>query len=233
MFSIVERVIRKATSFIKWLFRRYVIFDKRTVAVERWFQDRGDETRRLDYPSLTSSSIVFDLGGYKGDFAQAINDKYGCLVFVFEPHPYFYNVCIERFSENSKVNVFNFGLGDKDGVFKLSDSKDGSSIMAAKRGSGVEIDCQIKEIFSCLDELKISKIDLMKINIEGAEFPLLMHMIEELEVSIVGNFQVQFHQFVPGAEELRENISMELSKTHQRNWCYFFVWENWEKKRLS
>ena len=36
----------------------------------RWFKDKGDKTLRLEYPLLDSNSIVFDVGGYVGDFAN-------------------------------------------------------------------------------------------------------------------------------------------------------------------
>ena len=60
-----------ANRFIRF-YRLYVQKDEFTVEMTRWFSDKGDETLRLDYPKLNEESIVFDLGGFKGDFAQAI-----------------------------------------------------------------------------------------------------------------------------------------------------------------
>ena len=40
-----------------------------------WLQDNGDETLRLDY-ELTPDSMVLDLGGYRGQWASDIFDKY-------------------------------------------------------------------------------------------------------------------------------------------------------------
>ena len=36
-----------------------------------WVRDRGDQTLRLDY-DLAAASIVFDLGGYEGQWASDI-----------------------------------------------------------------------------------------------------------------------------------------------------------------
>lgn len=52
--------------------------------VKRWFRDKGDETLRLSYP-LNEDSTVFDLGGFQGDFANQINIRYRCYVYLFEP----------------------------------------------------------------------------------------------------------------------------------------------------
>jgi len=38
-----------------------------------------EEEIRYEYP-LNVRSIVFDVGGYKGDFAQGMLDRYGCFV---------------------------------------------------------------------------------------------------------------------------------------------------------
>ena len=50
----------------------------------RWHADRGDELLRLDYP-LSAQSLVFDLGGYKGQWASDIFGRFACRVLVFEP----------------------------------------------------------------------------------------------------------------------------------------------------
>lgn len=197
--------------------------------VRDWKKINGDQTLRLDYPNLTQESIVFDLGGFLGDFAQAIHDKYGCRVYVFEPHPQYYQKCVERFAENEKVMPLNFGLSDEDGSFLLSDSADGSSFLNPNHAQNVGLTCELREIFGVLGELGVDHIDLMKINIEGGEFPLLLHIAAHKKLDCVTDFQVQFHNFIPDANALRDRISNDLSQTHTRTWCYPFVWENWTK----
>ena len=74
-----------------------------------------------------------------------------------------------------------------------------------------------------------TSIDLMKINIEGAEYDLLEHLIENKFVENIKDIQVQFHDFVPNAEARMKNIQAGLSKTHYLTYQYPFVWENWRK----
>ncbi len=221
--------MKKSYNRASQLFKLYILRDKFTIEVTRWFKDKGDETRRLDYPELNESSVVFDLGGYLGDFASAINEKYNCKVYLFEPHPKFYKICRDRFSENKKVIPLNYGLSNAEGVFTLSDSVDGSSFLNPNQENKPRVCCQVREIVSVLNELNIPSIDLMKINIEGGEYPLLLHMASMNKIDLIRQYQIQFHNFINDAEALRKKIIVELSKTHRRTWCYTFVWENWRK----
>jgi hypothetical protein len=76
----------------------------------------------------------------------------------------------------------------------------------------------------------IQNIDLMKINIEGAEYDLLEHVIETGFIRCIKNIQVQFHDFVPNAEQRMKSIKTRLEHTHSLTYQYPFVWENWSIK---
>lgn len=222
--------VKKLRSRARHLFRRYVQRDVFTVEHSRWLRDKGDENLRLDYPTLDENSVVLDLGAYKGDFAYAINEKYGCTVYCFEPHPRFFETCVDRFLSNTKVIPLNYGLSDSNGDFILSDSADGSSFLNPNKSNKEGIECEVREILSALKKLEISEIDLMKINIEGGEYPLLLHMASQSALSLVDKFQIQFHTFIDDAESMRDEITAAFSETHERTWCYTFVWENWKRR---
>ena len=204
-------------------YKLFILKEEFTVEAARWFRDKGDETLRVNYPELNEESIVFDIGGYKGDYAQEVYDKYGCTVYLFEPHPEFYDACVQRFLLNDKIIRLNYGLSDKNGKFMLSDCVDGSSFLNPNHQDKSGIECEVKEIVSVLKLLKVTNIDLMKINIEGGEYPVLLHMISKKVVSLVDNYQIQFHNFIDKADDLRNNIIEELQKTHMQTWCYTFV----------
>ena len=125
--------------------------------------------------------------------------------------------------------VLNYGLADKNGEFFLSNRLDGSSFINPNHSQKDGIKCVIRDLSSVLNELDIKSIDLMKINIEGGEFPLMEHIISCGKQAIVRQYQIQFHNFVENAVDRRIQISHALSETHIRTWCYTFVWENWRK----
>jgi len=79
-----------------------------------------------------------------------------------------------------------------------------------------------------MDEQKIDKVSLMKINIEGSEYDLLERLINKSYHKKIDNILVQFHNISVDSEKRLLQIRDELSKTHKSTFCYNFVWENWE-----
>lgn len=212
----------------KSLYRRYILRDPFLLEVARWFRAKGDSTLRLNYP-LTSASVVFDLGGYHGDFAATIHSRYGCKVYVFEPVPKFYGMCADRFEGNNSIDCFNYGLSAFDGWVDIALDGDASSI-SASQGNSDRIKVQTKSVVQCVRELGLEWVDLMKINIEGGEFDVIPALIDSGDILRVRYLQVQFHNFVEKAEERRAAIREILSRTHREMWNYEFVWESWALK---
>lgn len=216
----------KIVGWFARLLRREVLRDPFLLAVRRWFKDNGDNTLRLDYP-LNPASVVWDLGGYHGDFAMQINQRYGCRVFVFEPMPAFHAECARRFAAIENIICLRFGLSDKEGWFGISDSADASSFVRANDGGQ---HAELRPITKMFDELRVNTVDLLKINIEGGEFEVLPALIDAGMLNRVRYIQVQFHNFVPGARAKRDTIRTALGNTHVEMWNYPFVWESWARK---
>lgn len=192
-----------------------------------WFDIDGDATLRLEY-ALNEKSIVFDLGGYMGQWASDIFSKYCCNVYVFEPVKDFCEAINKRFLHNEKIRVFPFGLAEKNKKVEIGVEKDRSSIF---RG-GDEI-VSLRGFKEFIDNQQIINIDLIKINIEGAEYDLLEFIIEKGLQTIIDNIQVQFHDFVPNAEQRMKRIQKMLEETHEVIWQYPLVWENWRIREFG
>jgi FkbM family methyltransferase len=154
------KVWRRRQHYYYTYCKRDLVAIRRLFAVKRWFADRGDETRRLDYP-LNAESMVFDLGAYKGDFAAAIYEKFNCYVYLFEPISSFYKECVERFKDNPKISCFNFGLSSRDGAFLISLEENASSIVkTTESGNGEQV--IVRKFSSFCEELRVKQIDLIK-----------------------------------------------------------------------
>jgi FkbM family methyltransferase len=195
--------------------------------VQPWFKANGDETLRLDY-DLNQDSIVFDVGGYKGEFARDIFCKYQCTIFVFEPIPEFYRIARHRFCSNTKVTLYNFGLSSQTQT-SLIGVMDNSSSTVSMGTEALEI--SLVSIIDFMSHNKFYVVDLLKLNIEGGEYELLESLISNNYLRRFRNIQVQFHDFViPDAKCRMENIQRKLSETHRLTYQFEFVWENWELK---
>lgn len=211
---------------------RFILLGDRFVLdIRRWFTDHGDTTLRLNYV-LSRDSIVFDVGGYQGAWAEEIFAKFSCRIFVFEPVSEFVAAIRTTFADNTSINVCAYGLSNRNGELTIGLSGDGSSFHALG-SNGVARATVRKFDLALLAELGVKQIDLMKINIEGDEYDLLDLMIENKTITVVRNLQIQFHNFVPDAIERRDSIRRKLRLTHFETWCYEFVWENWTLKDLG
>ncbi len=203
--------------------------------IDRWYQDNGDYTLRLNYP-LNENSVVFDCGGYKGDFAELIYNKFGCNVYIFEPYTPLYDLIVKRFCNNEKIKVYNYGIFDETTVSKIDYLDDASTLSDINIHDEKNNDSHIVNLKSFADvynELKIDVIDLLKLNVEGSEFKILQNIFDnDLQNKII-NFQIQFHKKVENSENLISKIRENLLKSHIQTWNYEWVWENWSIKNSS
>lgn len=194
--------------------------------VKRWYKDGGDEEFRYKY-NLSSSSIVFDAGGYEGEWSKKIYEKYHCNILVFEPVKKYAQDIKRKFSKNHKVTVLNSGLGGRKRKEKISIEDVSSSIF--KPGNKKE-EIEILDIRRVFKDHGIKRIGLLKINVEGGEYEILERLLDTGLINLVESIQVQFHNFVPDAQKRMEKIQRRLSKTHRPTYQYWFVWENWTLK---
>ncbi len=218
--------IRNAAARLRRYWRFYVLRDPFETTVRSWFRDRGDTTLRLEYP-LTSGSLVFDVGGFRGDWAQAILERYDATVFIFEPLPSLQPLLLERFANSSNVRVFCFGLYDSSCTETIAMIDDQSSIFKVSTHATAKI--RLVDIAEFVQTNEIQRIDLVKINIEGAEYRLLNRMLDTGIADHCQDIQIQFHTFYPNAATERAAIRQRLSRTHCLTYDYPFVWENWRR----
>ena len=211
-----------------WLI--HIVKNPRTLAYRAWKKANRAANLRLDY-TLGPGSVVIDLGGYLGDFAQDIHDKFGAQVHLFEPSLAFHARCVDRFANIPDVHCHAFGLGASDRQITLTDDADASSVVDEKTSDIAGETVLVRRYADVIQELGLTRIDLLKINIEGGEFEVLPHLIESGLIENVLELQVQFHDFVTDAAAQRDAIRAALSATHDCSWNYDFVWENWTRKR--
>jgi FkbM family methyltransferase len=198
-------------------------FDEKSL--KRWFWDNGDITHRVNY-NLNQDSIVFDLGGYIGEWSDIIQKKYNSKIYIFEPVFKHFSELEKKFEYKENIKIYNFGLSNK--TYDTEIIHDGaSSSLYLQDGEKEKIKLINFEEFIKSENIK--NIDLIKINIEGGEYELLDSILESNLQTQINNFQIQFHKMFDDCETRRNDIREKLSKTHRLTYDYTFVWENWEK----
>lgn len=196
------------------------------IEISNWFRDNGDYTHNLNY-DLNDNSIVMDLGGYTGVWAQQIINKFNPFVYIIEPVPQFYYGMVEKFKNNPKVKLSNVGVSteNKDGFITMSNDGTSSNLT-----NGNQINVKFNTIETILDNFEINGVDLIQINIEGDEYPLLEYMLKTGSINKFKNIQVQFHYGIKNDTIRRDNIQNGLvAHGFKPRFNYPFVWESWYK----
>lgn len=194
-------------------------------ALALWQAENG-EGLRLDYP-LGPQSVVFDVGAHHGDWAADMAARHDCHLHLFEPVAEACEHARRRFAGNPKVHVHPFALGERDGHADLILAGTGSTLVG---GAGERVAVPVREVGAVLAELGLTRVDLCKINIEGAEYALLEHILECGLLVAFGDLQIQFHDVLPDARARRRAIQDRLAASHDQTYNYAFVWENWRRR---
>jgi len=225
--KILGKIKKVADKTIKRIQRKT---DSQFVALEKWYKEDPHNLKRSTFEHLTEDSIVFDLGGYEGEWASDIIARYNCNIYIFEPVSEYFEIIKERFKHNPKVFCFQVGLSDKSYKTEINIDEFASSIFNESKNSSVQESIQIKSFNTFVAELQLKEIDLAKINIEGGEYDLLESLILSEKIKDIDQILVQFHDFVPDATERKQSIKHNLEKTHNVVFDYEYIWELWKRK---
>ena len=221
-YSRIKRIIKRLLTFTRRLF----FLTKKEKTLISWNKANEKKQLRYSYP-LNNKSVVFDLGGYDGQWASDIYSRYNCKIYIFEIVKKHYKEIQNRFKKNNNIKAFNVGISNKNKTRKVY-IDDTSSSTLKRKGNYENI--TLAEAAKFFKKHKINKIDLLKINIEGGEYNLLEHLIQTNFIKKITDIQVQFHDFVPNAKARMQTIQKDLAKTHRLTYQYPFIWENWHKK---
>lgn len=204
--------------------RRRLLSDRER-AIEEW-KASGMERRRLEY-DLDERSVVVDVGGYEGQWASDVFARFRCTVHVYEPVAEFAGRIRARFGQNPQIVVHDFGLAGRTRADRIYRRDVGSSVF----GSGGDSEpIRLVRAADAFAEAGIEHVDLIKLNVEGGEYELLEHLLDDGWISRIRHLQVQFHDNVPEWRERLASLRARLEETHELEWRHELVWESWRRR---
>ncbi len=189
---------------------------------QRWLKNGQDSDLLLRF-DLNQDSFVVDGGAYLGTWTEQILHRYNCTIAAYEPVQDFFEQLEHKFRNIDNVILHMSGLSSKQQVTEIFIGKDASSTISQV---GPKEQITLVDVNGIFSEQK--QIDLIKLNIEGAEYDVIDRLIESGNIANVRNLLVQFHTFPPDYKRRYNSVSKRLSATHQKCWSYPYVWEHWE-----
>lgn len=146
---------------------------------------------------LGHGAVVADLGAHRGEFGREIGERFGCRCHLVEALPALYADMVE-----GTARKYNFAIAGSNGPVTLAvqDNLEGSFVAAQTGSDGISV--QGVTLASFMQHAGLERIDLMKVDIEGAEIAML-ESADEAVLSRVVQMTVEFHDFVPGLVEPR------------------------------
>lgn len=147
----------------------------------------------------TVHNRIIDLGANVGEFAIAATESTGATCYALEPVRANY----DQIPNHPKIRKQRLAIADSAGEIEIFLSKNPecnsfySSIASDYGISGREI-CQTTTLEAFLKSKQITSVDLLKIDIEGAE-ELLFSSTSDETLLRFGQITIEFHDFVPGS----------------------------------
>lgn len=142
---------------------------------------------------LEPGSVVVDLGLHRGEFADALVQDHGCRVFGVEP-------IRTSFDEASKVHGLTAecaAIAPRDGSVELHvHPRHGASVRTALAAASDErVVAQAVCLPSFVARHGLTRVDLLKMDVEGAEVDVLAALPASL-LARIGQITVEFHDSV-------------------------------------
>jgi FkbM family methyltransferase len=140
---------------------------------------------------LGPHSRVLDLGANYGHFAKAITDRFGCHCVAVEPSP----VPYEAIKVHDRISKLQLAIGERSGTmaFRIDENALASSLSEDSDDESLIVNVEtLPELFF---KLNWNQIDLLKVDIEGAEIGMLSSCTDGFLQHHVAQISIEFHDF--------------------------------------
>lgn len=183
--------VKLFASFCRLFLRAYENYDYNI--------DRNGEAWLLERLRPLRPKVVFDVGANVGDWSmRAAVALPEATIHAFEPVPDTHGALARSAASLPGRIIANAsGLSDRDGAIALTvmaDDSTLSSIVKLHEGEGRQVECVMRAGDAYMAEQGIDRIDLLKIDVEGAEHLVLAGFARALAEGRIDVIQFEYGQ---------------------------------------
>lgn len=154
----------------------------------------------LKADGLTANSVVYSFGiGEDASFDLSLISAYGVNVYAFDPTPKSI-AWVNRQSWPASFNFYPIGLGAADRIAEFFPPENpdhvSHTILNRQSTAANAIKVEIHRLKTIAEMLDHQHIDILKMDIEGAEYEVIDDLIDSPEISVY-QVLVEFHHFFP------------------------------------
>ena len=127
--------------------------------------------------------VIFDVGAHHGHISKKFRDLLPTsVVYAFEPFKESFEQLKMNIASDPKITAYNFGLSNKDGMQSFhSNSSSATNSLFPSDKAGIQtwgenlletqklVEAGFKTLDSVVQTMQIPKIDILKIDVQGAE----------------------------------------------------------------
>ncbi len=128
---------------------------------------------------LNRDSVIIDIGGNIGSFSLYARhwDK-DCKIHVFEPNPQVFSMLEENTKDLGNITLNKIALSDRDGEIQLYQhpANTGCTSTTYQYENAKKVSVEVQKSGKALEALAVKKINVLKIDTEGAEVGILKGM---------------------------------------------------------
>ena len=146
---------------------------------------------------LDENSVIYSAGvGHDISFEKALVSRFNVNIELFDPSPTAIQTMELDENRMKKIHFYQIGFAGKSGIVKFAApdmEQEGSFRVPGKNDASVEFQC--RDLSSLMKERVHTKIDLLKMDIEGFEYEVIDDILQKsLDIKQIC---IEFHHFMP------------------------------------